>query len=143
MTERKLKAEDIAMIAGWINPYRTHLADLIHDLEAAEALAQRFENTLGEAQRECLESDAELEKLEAEISALRLSRLLFVPGKPMYHELKAEVERLRGVEKREAEHDCCKWLDGWIELYESDGPADGKAKGFVDWMNRQPMSGGG
>ncbi|KKM60160.1 hypothetical protein LCGC14_1544610 [marine sediment metagenome] len=65
-------------------------------LEKAEAEGKRFEDALGEAQRECLESDAELEKLEAEISALRLSRLLFVPGKPMYHELKAEVERLRG-----------------------------------------------
>ena len=40
---------------------------LIADLESAEALAQRFEDALGEAQRECLESDAELEKLEAEV----------------------------------------------------------------------------
>ena len=54
-----------------------------------------------------------------------------------------EIERLRRIEKREAEHDCFKWLDGWIELYESDGPADGKAQGFIDWVNQQPMSGGG
>ena len=44
---------------------------LIADLEAAEALAQRFEDALGEAQRECLESDAELEKLEAEVERIR------------------------------------------------------------------------
>ena len=64
----------------------------------------------------------------------------------LIHDLRladAEIEGLRRIEKREAEHDCFKWLDGWIELYESDGPADGKAQGFIDWVNRQPMSGGG
>ena len=42
MTERRLTADDIAMIAGWINPYRTHLADLIHDLELLEAEVERL-----------------------------------------------------------------------------------------------------
>ncbi|KKN65041.1 hypothetical protein LCGC14_0485980 [marine sediment metagenome] len=66
--------------------------------------------------------------------------------KDLIHDLRladVEIERLRRIEKREAEHDCFKWLDGWIELYESDGPADGKAQGFIDWVNQQPMSGGG
>ena len=40
--KRKLTAGDIKEIAGWINPYRTHLADLIHDLELERAEIERL-----------------------------------------------------------------------------------------------------
>ena len=69
--------------------------NLIADLKAAEALAQRFEDALGEAQRECLESDADLEAAEVEIKSLE-EILTAIRETRSGHEamLEAEVERL-------------------------------------------------
>ena len=71
MNERKLTADDITEIAGWINPHRTHLADLIHDLAAAEKEVRHWIDESDTEHRKKLRVMQELRETKAEVERLR------------------------------------------------------------------------
>ncbi|KKN74098.1 hypothetical protein LCGC14_0394380 [marine sediment metagenome] len=106
MTERKLTAEDIAMIAGWINPYRTHLADLIHDLGAAEAeLGEYKKGYWGNPCEKHHNVEAWVAGIKKDAEGLHcFGCFLEARSLPEIEALEAEVERLQeALEEKEAE----------------------------------------
>jgi hypothetical protein len=55
-----------------------------------------------------------------------------------------KTEELEKIVQQQAEapkFNCWEWLQNWVGAYE-DQVGDGKAKGFYNWVNEQPMQAG-